>query len=511
VLASFVSGPRARGKQAQMQQQQMRQMEQQQLEQQQAQQMEKKQELNGTCKCCRMSRVKCDMPQCPSGRCTRCTRLDLVCVAEARRSSAKTRLGPKCREMMQGESTALTVPPKVSTLVADLPADIRSPSVSGDLAFCATVIPSLLGKGLSQPRAIEPGLMEFMVKVLVEVSVLRDHCGLMSFAMQRACELGLSLSKLLPWNNNKALPAPGSRPADLPLPVAPPPAVMQLVEAPTSCFVRIISDMKPWTMPNAICKAWLEARDTETTSFDVPLKIMGFLESDEERHRMLRLLAKPAQAQMQLLADGTRLVEVQDDVPFNLPFRPGELEALYGADGSGSALAHEPAVATATVLPQPKDVVRELRAAWGTSVAAGEAPVPHVCRIRIVKPPAPGTGATFFCLSFTPITAPPLAWWNAAKPTVVEEPPSRKRLNIERDSAPLKRPAQAPSPPPSSLFAALDFKREISDVTSEEATITEEVQLDDAELEALGSESGSASEQEDGRIPLSYMLSLLLE
>eukprot|EP00966_Prymnesium_polylepis_P094144 2179057-Prymnesium_polylepis.1 len=83
-------------------------------------------------------------------------------------------------------------------------------------------------------------------------------------------------------------------------------------------------------MPNSKLRRWLAPRGVEAGHFDVPLKLLSHLESDAERHRMLQLLASHANETPATTEDGHVFIEVSDDVPFNLPFRAGEFDEIFG-------------------------------------------------------------------------------------------------------------------------------------------------------------------------------------
>ena len=135
-------------------------------------------------------------------RCSRCTRLDMNCVPEVRRSSAKARLGPESRALLVDgpPSPALAGP---STLPLGVCSGVIPPlgSCSGftpHLGSCSGVVPPLalvapavepapavpdgdmdvinmVREVVTAGKPVEQRVLEQLVQIVVEVAKARDH------------------------------------------------------------------------------------------------------------------------------------------------------------------------------------------------------------------------------------------------------------------------------------------------------------------------------------------------
>ena len=162
-------------------------------------------------------------------------------------------------------------------------------------------------------------MLEHLIKIVIEVARARDSCGVMAYAMQRAADLGLRLSSVLPSGESAA--------STQPLPLEPPPAVKELFSSAVPCYMRVLSNGRTWSLPNPAFSEWIVTRGgggSEYASFS-PAKLLAFLESDRDRQRMLGLVSSALLAQLHPTADGASFgADARGDEPFNLAFNEGQ-------------------------------------------------------------------------------------------------------------------------------------------------------------------------------------------
>jgi uncharacterized membrane protein YgcG len=257
--------------------------------------------FNNTCKGCRLSKkTKCDMHISDDHKvraCTRCARLQMECVPEKRKSSAKARLNVESRALLQEQATGGLADGEPAGSSSEGPmAFLSIPAGQGKLAEEPSLVGNsfaacLQGAGATGASG-DKTVVEHLVKMVVEVATNADRTELMSFAMQRAAALGLQLSRVLPGTGGKSCTS--GAPSD----VTPPAAAMELFNAGAPCYMRIlISGGRTWNLANAAFKRDIMDEDEafETLS---PTKILGVLEGTNDRKRLLQLIALALQTKL---------------------------------------------------------------------------------------------------------------------------------------------------------------------------------------------------------------------
>ena len=161
--------------------------------------------MNKSCKACRIGRVRCDVTISADSACARCKRLGLACVLEMRGhggggkghgapdkaalASARARLSEASRALLVDDpevpSTALAL-----TAGPDM-TDLATMQGNEESVVCKFLVETLSDLNISGDRLMK----EQAIRILVLVARQHDHCGLLSYAMQKAQELGFPLSK----------------------------------------------------------------------------------------------------------------------------------------------------------------------------------------------------------------------------------------------------------------------------------------------------------------------------
>jgi len=365
-------------------------------------------ELNSACKGCRLGRTKCDMLQEGHFRtCSRCKRLGMQCVPEERRSSARSRLGPQSRALLtSGQPTpddamtrSILDPAGIldagNVLEASLSSDgppIGAGISKGDRAVANTFC-SVINQGASK---IDREVLEELVRIVVEVACARDHCGLMSYAMKRAHDLGLRLSTVLP-TDARAKPCAVLHP-----PFELPPIVMELFGPGRLCYMRVMSDGKTWSVPNPSFAQWVASRGGNQEAFASfsPTKMIDLMESDHDRHRLLSLISQTLLAPLVPAGNGTLIAEVKGDAPIDMRFKEGEFESTYGRVRQ----AHQQRQAThplRATLDESEDGGSG-RFITNSLTTVPEYLVPHAVTLRQIRFSDATGGHSCFCVSYLP-------------------------------------------------------------------------------------------------------------
>lgn len=286
--------------------------------------------MNRTCQGCRLGRCKCDMTITPDGVCSRCKRLGMTCVAEikghagggkghgapdkAARASARARLSEKSRALLCDEddrvetNTATELAVDVSQLGSMLGTN------SDEAEVCNMLVQLLADCDVSGDRLAH----ETQIRMLILISHKYDHCGLLSFAMQKAQQLGFPLSRF-----SSALDSTADANYDLQLIDAPPPpeCLMDILrDQRYPSILRTISNGRLCVQPNeTFCR---EVSDSMNVGFSrqSPLKpLTAFLKlvHPRDKHIALRTCRRAMRAPVTKM-DASK-PESQDVCAVNLP------------------------------------------------------------------------------------------------------------------------------------------------------------------------------------------------
>jgi len=268
---------------------------------------------NKTCKGCRISKVtKCDMLTADGEvqTCSRCARLKMHCIPEQRKYAAQTNLRPELRALLKGDGSDASSSTTVT--VALPPISNEPPLPNADLEVCNS-FSSLLGAGAT----VDQPVLEQVLKMVAEVARNSDSCGLMSYAMAKAHELGVTLSRVLPSSEtNVSTHAPNFKP---------PAAAMELYDQPlTACYMRIFSGGRTWSLANAAFKREITADDASFATFS-PTKMLTVLERAADRRLLLSCISETLQGQLQPIpaTAGVYMTESHADRPVDVRVRAG--------------------------------------------------------------------------------------------------------------------------------------------------------------------------------------------
>ena len=242
-----------------------------------------------------MSRTKCDMLL-PSGQiliCSRCARLGMRCVPEPRRSksSAWARLGSNCRSLLLDRSPdAVAAVPTLGMPLGAAPAGMADDDLDVSNTFCGVL-------GISAVP-VDSTVLEQLVYIVAELAHYNNHCGLMSFALNRAHQLKMSLSRILTSGSD-------SKPLITPLNFVAPPEVRELFDSDQPCYMRVVSKEDTWSLPNPafardVCS------DPEVFETFAPTKLLKLcIESADERRSLLQMISHTLLTPLKRAEDGT--------------------------------------------------------------------------------------------------------------------------------------------------------------------------------------------------------------
>ena len=271
-------------------------------------------QVNASCKGCRLSKTKCDLTTVFASRdstvvtkvlsdeqpCSRCKRLSMHCIPEQRRSnssSARARMGAESRALLRSEVPGLlpTVPSAVMPVTGVLWDDPNQGKEDPDMVVCQTFC-KVIENGAP---GMDHGVLEQLVQIVSEVALIRDHCGIMSYAMTMANNLGLRLSRILP--SALLTPAAAVPPFEMPREVA------ALFESGCPCIMRAVSGGRTWCLPNPAFTHNIWVPDAACFQSLSPTKMLNLVEDPQERRRILGLIAQTLLAKPYPTGEGETL------------------------------------------------------------------------------------------------------------------------------------------------------------------------------------------------------------